>query len=45
MKDDLNDEVSNGTPKTIIDFNGVFNGVLKLGNRLMGTMPHIFEVG
>ncbi len=38
MKDDLNDEVPNGTPKTLIPFNGVLNqdGVLKLGSKLEG---------
>jgi hypothetical protein len=35
MKDDVNDEVPNETPKTLIHFNGVVNwdGVLKLGGR------------
>jgi hypothetical protein len=35
MKDDLNDEVPNGTSKTLIPSNGVLNydGVLKLGDR------------
>jgi hypothetical protein len=38
MKDDLNDEVPNRTPKTPIPFDGVVNwdGVLKLGGRLEG---------
>jgi hypothetical protein len=38
MKDDLNDEVFNGTPKTLIPFNGVLNsdGVSKLGNKPKG---------
>jgi len=38
MKDDVNDEVSNGTPKIIILSNGVVNwdGVLKSSNRLKG---------
>ncbi len=38
MKDDVNDEVSNGTPKTIIPSNGVVNldGALKSSNRLKG---------
>ncbi len=38
MKDDLNDEVFNGTPKTLIPSNGVLNwdGVSKLGNKLEG---------
>ncbi len=33
MKDDVNDGVPNGTPKTLIPFDGVVNwdGVLKLG--------------
>jgi hypothetical protein len=38
MKDDLNDDVLNGTPKTLILFNGVLNwdGVLKSGGKLKG---------
>jgi hypothetical protein len=34
MKDDVNDKVSNGTPKTLIPFDGVFNqyGVSKLNH-------------
>ncbi len=38
MKDDVNDEVPNGTPKFLIPSNGVVNcdGVLKSGNRLDG---------
>ncbi len=38
MKDDVNDEVPNGTPKTLILSDGVENwdGVLKSGNRLKG---------
>ncbi len=38
MKDDLNDEVFNGTLKTLIFFDGVLNrdGVLKLGGKLKG---------
>jgi hypothetical protein len=38
MKDDVNDEVPNGTPKTMIPSNGVVNwdGVLKLGDKLKG---------
>jgi hypothetical protein len=32
MKDDVNDEIFNGTPKTLIPF----DGVSKLGNRLEG---------
>jgi hypothetical protein len=36
MRDDMNDEVPNGTPKTLMFSNGVINwdGVLKLNNRL-----------
>jgi hypothetical protein len=36
MKDDVNDEVPNGTPKTLLPSNGVVNwdGVLKLSNKL-----------
>jgi hypothetical protein len=35
MKDDENDEVPNGTPKTLISFDGVvyWDGVLKLNDR------------
>jgi hypothetical protein len=35
MKDDVKDEVPNGTPKTLIPSNGVLNkdGVSKLGNK------------
>ncbi len=38
MKDDVNDEMPNGIPKTLIPFDEVVNwdGVLKLGNRLEG---------
>ncbi len=38
MKDDVNDEVLNGTSKTLIPSDGVVNwdGVLKLGGRLEG---------
>ncbi len=38
MKDDLNDEVPNGTSKILIMFNGVLNqdGVLKLNNKPKG---------
>ncbi len=38
MKDDVKDEVSNGTPKTWIPSNGVVNwdGVLKYGGKLQG---------
>jgi hypothetical protein len=32
MKDDVNDDLPNGTPKILIPF----NGVLKLGGRLEG---------
>jgi hypothetical protein len=44
MKDDVNDEVPNETPKTLIPFNGLVNcdGVL---NQVVGqkvTMLHIF---
>jgi hypothetical protein len=43
MKDDVNNEVSNGTPKILIPFDGVVNwdGVLKWGGRLEGDhVPH-----
>jgi hypothetical protein len=38
MKNDVKDEVPNGTPNILIPSNGVLNmdGVLKLGNRLEG---------
>jgi hypothetical protein len=38
MKDDLNDEVFNGTAKTLIPFNGVLNwdGVSKSNDKLEG---------
>ncbi len=38
MKDDVNDEVPNGIPKTLIPSDGVVNwdGVLKLSSRLEG---------
>jgi hypothetical protein len=38
MKDDVNDGLPNGTPKTLIHYNGVVNrdGVLKSSNRLEG---------
>jgi len=38
MKDDVKDEVPNGTPKTLIPFDGVLNkdGVSKLGDKLEG---------
>jgi hypothetical protein len=47
MKHDLNDEVPNGTPKTLIPSNGMLNhdGVLKLGDMTKGTMLHISKVG
>jgi hypothetical protein len=47
MKDDLNDEVFNGTPKTLIPFNGVLNCdvVSKSNNKLEGTMLHILKIG
>jgi len=50
MKDDVNDEMPNGTLKTLILFDGVLNwdGVSKLGDRLkvghVLTMLHISEV-
>jgi hypothetical protein len=38
MNDDVNNEVLNGTPKTLIPFDGVVNwdGVLKSSGRLEG---------
>jgi hypothetical protein len=38
MKDDVNDEVPNGTPNFLIPFDRVVNwdGVFKLGGRLKG---------
>jgi hypothetical protein len=38
MYDDVNDEMPNGIPKTLIPFDGVVNwdGVLKLSGRLKG---------
>jgi hypothetical protein len=38
MKDDLNDELPNGIPKTLILFNGVlnWNGMSKVGGKLRG---------
>jgi hypothetical protein len=38
MKDDVKDEIPNGTPKTLILSNGVLNkdGVSKLGNKPKG---------
>jgi hypothetical protein len=45
MKDDLNDEVPNGTPKTLIPSNGVLNwdGVSKLGNKTKGDHVTHFQ--
>ncbi len=47
MKNDLNDEVPNKTPETLIFVYGVLNwdGVLKLSDRLEGTILHIYKVG
>jgi hypothetical protein len=47
MKDDLNDELPNGTPKILILFNGVlnWNGCQRWAASLRGTMLHIYEVG
>jgi hypothetical protein len=45
MKDDVNDKVPNGTPKTIIPSNGMVNGCW---NQVIGqkvTMLHIYEIG
>jgi hypothetical protein len=38
MKDDLNNEVSNGTPKTLIPFDSLlnWNGVSKVGGKPKG---------
>jgi hypothetical protein len=38
MKDDMNDEISNGTPKILIPFNGVikWDGVLKSSSKSKG---------
>jgi hypothetical protein len=38
MKDDMNNEISNGTPKILIPSNGVINwdGVLKSSNKSKG---------
>jgi hypothetical protein len=38
MKDDMNDKMPNGTPKTLIPSNGVVNwdGALKSNDRLKG---------
>ncbi len=43
MKDDVNDEMPNGTPKTLILSNGVVNwdGVLKLGDRPKCCNPNL----
>ncbi len=40
MKDDVNDEMPNGTPKTLIPLDRVVNkdGVLKFGGRLEGDI-------
>jgi hypothetical protein len=47
MKDDLNDDVFSGTPKTLIPFDGVLNWdeVSKLGGKLKGDHAKHFEVG
>jgi hypothetical protein len=47
MKDDVNDEVPNETPKILILFNGLVNwdGVLKSSGRLEGDHATHFEVG
>ncbi len=44
MKDDLNDETPNGTPKTLISFDGVLNqdGVSKLGGKPEGDHTTYF---
>ncbi len=46
MKDDVNDEVPNGIPKTLIPSIGVLNqnGVSKSKDNQRGTMLHIYEV-
>jgi hypothetical protein len=46
MKDDVNDGVPNGTPKTLIPSDGMINldGVLKLSSKLKVTMLHISKV-
>jgi hypothetical protein len=38
LKDDVNDELPNGTPKALIPFDGMLNwdGVMKLGGKLEG---------
>jgi hypothetical protein len=45
MKDDLNDEVFNGTPKTLIPFNGVLNWdeVSKSNDKLEGDHATHFK--
>jgi hypothetical protein len=47
MKEDVNDEVYNGTFKTLIPSNGVLNldGVSKSNCKPRKDMLHIFEVG
>jgi hypothetical protein len=47
MRDDVNDEMSNGTPKILIPSNGVVNWdqMLKLRVGQKVTMLHIYEVG
>ncbi len=46
-KDEVNDEVSNGTSKTLIPFNGMLNldEVSKSSCKPKGTCNTIFEVG
>ncbi len=46
MKDDVNDEVSNGTPKILIPFNEVLNSddVSTSSYKLRRDMLQIFEV-
>jgi hypothetical protein len=45
MKDNLNDEVFNGTPKILIPFNGVLNwdGVSKSNDKLEGDHATHFK--
>jgi hypothetical protein len=45
MKDDLNDEVFNGTSKTLIIYDGVLkhNGVLKLSGKPKGDHVTYFK--
>jgi hypothetical protein len=45
MKDDVNDEVPNGTPKILIPFDGVVNwdGVLKLSDKQKGDYATHFK--